>query len=176
MYMKTESMQKEERLEGTVKAVVTENGKIKYAYITDGKRDYPVSEGSVQRMENAAEVLVKGNKVSFTVYHGKKDYANDIRPAVPKVKVKKPKTTDISMLSRETQEFVEFCMKECGFNIQASILTTLFQPPYVHLSKEEYIAKYLERLSRNSSLSWIVINESMVIELIEHYWAIKKQS
>ena len=38
MYIKTEPMQKEERLEGTVKAVVTENGKVKYAYIAVGKK------------------------------------------------------------------------------------------------------------------------------------------
>lgn len=171
--MKTEPMQKEDRLEGTVKAVVTEDGKIKYAYITDGEKDYPVSEGSVQRMENAAEVLVKGNKVSFTVYHGKKDYANDVHPLLRKTKAKKQNLLDISALSPEVQVFVEMCKEKYGVDLRKSILTTLNQEGYVELAKQEYIAAYLK------GMRWrckgLEVDEKLVIELIDYYWKLKKQ-
>ena len=173
IYKKMEPMQKEERLEGTVKAVVAENGKIKYAYIAVGKKDYPVTEGSVQRMENAGEILVKGNKVTFTVYHGKKDYANDVQPLVQKTKVKKPNLLDISGLSPEVQAFVDMCKEKYDVDLRRSILTTLNQEGYVELAKEEYIAAYLK------GMSWrcrgLEVDEKLVVELIEHYWKLKKQ-
>lgn len=53
---------------------------MKYAYIESRGKQYLVNEKTIQIMSDAGHVLIKGQKVSFTVWHGKnKDYANDIR-------------------------------------------------------------------------------------------------
>lgn len=53
---------------------------MKYAYIKSENMSYLVSEKTIKYMKNPRQILVKGNQVSFSVYHGKnRDYANDIK-------------------------------------------------------------------------------------------------
>lgn len=166
--MNNESRMTEDRIIGTVKAAKIDSD-TQYAYITDGKKDYPVTAITIQRMENASDVLVPGKKVSFTVYHGKKDYANDILPIIEATTFN---LMDISSLSPELQSLVENFPG--SFDLRKSILTTLNQPKYVNLSKVEYIEAYLKMLKGRYGTK--DINQDLVVELIEHYWHIKKHS
>ncbi|MCR5502775.1 MAG: DNA helicase [Lachnospiraceae bacterium] len=72
-----------DRKTGTVTTVKPGNGGSSYGYIkgSDGK-DYLITEKTYSMTKNADSVIVKGSRVSFTVYEGKeKLYANSIFPA-----------------------------------------------------------------------------------------------
>lgn len=169
--MKTENGTNKKRINGIVKTVKKENDTIQFAYITDDTKDYPVTANTIQRIANASAVLVQGKKVSFTIYHGNnKDYANDILPVPVNEKTQKFDLMDISNLSDEVQKLVnEYCEK---IDLRKSILTTLSQPNYINLSKEEYIDAYLKRLKSRYFSDGIA--PELVTELIEYYWSIKK--